>query len=157
MPLQLELIRHADAMPRAPGGSDQERPLSTIGRRQARTLAERRRERGDYPDRIWCSPAVRTRETLAEFGFDFNSLAIHEPRIYEAELDVLLDIVAEVQALATRAIIVGHNPGLQDLLSYLVGPQVPEMLTGTMVRIELPSQPRRPLRGSGRLREYWTP
>ncbi len=157
MALILELIRHADSMPRDPGGTDLDRPLSSIGRRQARVLAERRRERGDYPDRVWCSPAVRTRETLAEFGFDFTSLAIEEPRIYEADLNTLLDVIAQIQGLAGRAMLIGHNPGLQDLLSYLIGPQVPEMLTGAMARIELPSQPRRPLRGSGRLREYWTP
>lgn len=157
MPLILELIRHADALPRDPGGSDRDRLLSSIGRRQARMLAERRQARGQYPQRVWCSPAKRARETLDAFGFDFTSVAVEEATIYEAELDTLLDLVAQIQALADHAVIVGHNPGLQDLVGYLVGPRAPEMLTGTHVSLELPKQPRRPLRGSGRLREYWTP
>lgn len=157
MPLILELVRHADALPTSPQGRDLERSLSPLGQRQVLILAERRRERGAYPDRVWCSPATRTRQTLAALGYDFTSVAIEDARIYEAELDTLLNLIARIQTMAERAMVVGHNPGLQDLMAYLVGPQAPEMLTCAHVRLELPNRPVQPLRGSGRLLEYWAP
>lgn len=157
MALQLDLIRHADAMLKAPGQSDIERGLSPIGQRQVLILGERLRDRGGFPDRVWCSPAMRTRATLAALGYDFTSRAVDEPRLYEAELDTLLDLVAEVRLLAGHGVLVAHNPGLQDLLVYLVGPQAPEMMTCAHVRLSIPDRPARPLRGSGRLLEFWAP
>lgn len=157
MTLLLDLVRHADAQPKITDGTDFDRPLSTIGQRQVLVLAERLRERGGYPERVWCSPAARTRATLAPLGYDFTSLAVYEPRLYEAELDTLLDLVAEIRSLAGRALIVAHNPGLQDLLAYLVGSDAPDMITAAHARIELPDRPPRPLRGKSRLLEFWAP
>lgn len=153
----LDLIRHADALPRPPTGTDLDRPLSPIGLRQALALGERIRDRGGYPDRVWCSPARRTRETLAALGYDFTSITTYDERIYEVDLDPLLDFLGEVRPLARRLLVVGHNPGLQDLLTYLAGPDVPEMQTATYVRIALPDRPMRPLRGKGKLVDTWAP
>lgn len=157
MSLLLDLVRHADAQPKAPGGSDHDRPLSAIGQRQVLLLVEKLRECGGYPERVWCSPAARTRATLAPFGYDFTSVATFEPRLYEAELDTLLDLVTEMRSLAARALIVAHNPGLQDLLTYLVGSEAPGMITAAYARIEVPERPQRPLRGKSRLLEFWAP
>lgn len=153
----LDLVRHADALPKAPGGGDSDRRLSPIGRRQSLMLGERVRERGSYPEKIWCSPAMRTRETLEALGYDFVSVAEMEPRIYEAGLDTLLDLIAQVRPLAGHAMLVGHNPGLQDLLTYLVGAQAPDVPTAALARVELPERPLRPLRASARLVEFWAP
>jgi phosphohistidine phosphatase len=157
MTLQLELIRHADALPKVPGGSDHDRALSPLGERQVLIMGERLRERAGYPDRVWCSTARRTRQTLAGLGYDFTSIATYLDRLYETELEVLLDFIAEVRGLAGRIMIVSHNPGLQDLLTWLVGPDVPEMRTATYVRIQVPDRPARPLRGKGRLLESFSP
>jgi phosphohistidine phosphatase len=157
MALQLELIRHADARSKDPGGSDLERELSPLGQRKVLILGERLRDRGQFPDRVWCSPAVRTRSTLAALGYDFTSRAVDEPRLYEASLDTLLDLVAEMRQLAGHALLVGHNPGLQDLMAFLLGPQAPAMVTCAHARLSIPDRPARPLRGSGRLLEYWAP
>lgn len=157
MPLLLDLIRHADAQPKSPGGSDQERALSTRGQRQVLILAERLREHGGYPDRVWCSPAVRTRATLAPLGYDFTSIATFEPRLYEASLDTLLELLDDIRSDTSRAMIVAHNPGLQDLLNYLVGSDAPDMITAAHARIQVPETPRRPLRGKSRLLEFWAP
>ena len=53
--------------------------------------------------------------------------------------------------------IIAHNPGMQDLLGYLVGADVPEMITAAHVRILVPARPGRPLRGKSRLLESWAP
>lgn len=157
MPLLLDLIRHADALPKSPAGRDEDRALSPLGQRQVLILGERLRDRGEYPDRTWCSPALRTRETLAALGYDFAAQATFDPRLYEVEFDQLLDFLAEHRALAERALIVGHNPGLHDLATWLVGPDAPPMRPGTHVRIAVPDRPARPLRGRSRLLESFSP
>ncbi len=154
MSLMLDLVRHADAQQRAPGSQDIERSLSTLGERQVLRLSERLLERGQLPTLVLCSPARRAQQTLAALGYDIVTAARTEPRIYEAGLDELLALIAEIQPLATRAMIIGHNPGLQDLLSYLVGPRAPGMATASHARVRLPSTPVRPLRGSGALLEH---
>ena len=153
----LDLIRHADALPKSPGGTDHDRALSALGQRQALMLAERLRDRGSYPERVWCSTATRTRSTLAALGYDYTSVATFESQLYDAELDTLLDLIAERRPTLGHAMIVSHNPGLQDLLGYLVGPDVPDMITAAHVRIKLPDRPGRPLRGKSRLVEAWAP
>ena len=120
-------------------------------------LAERLRDRGSYPERVWCSSASRTRATLAALGYDYTSVALIEPQLYEAELDTLLALIADLRPVVTRVMIVAHNPGLQDLLGYLVGPEVPDMITAAHARIQLPERPGRPLRGKSRLLESWAP
>jgi len=157
MTLQLDLVRHADALPKTPGGSDHERPLSALGHRQALMLAERLRDRGSYPEQVWCSSATRTRSTMAALGYDYTSVAQIEPRIYECEMDTLLELIAGLRPVICRAMIIGHNPGLQDLLAYLCGPEMPDMITAAHARIQLPERPGRPLRGKSRLREFWAP
>ncbi len=157
MALQLELIRHADARNKDPGDSDIERELSPLGQRQVLILGERLRDRGSFPDRVWCSPAARTRATLAALGYDYTSRTVDEPRLYEAELDTLLDLVAEVRQLAGHGVLIGHNPGLQDLMVFLLGPRAPAMMTCAHARLSIPDRPARPLRGSGRLLDFWAP
>ncbi len=157
MTLQLDLVRHADALPKTPGGSDHDRALSALGQRQALMLAERLRDRGSYPEQVWCSSATRTRSTLAALGYDYTSVAQIEPRIYECEMDTLLELIAGLRPVIARAMIVGHNPGLQDLLGYLCGPEMPDMITAAHARIQLPERPGRPLRGKSRLLEFWAP
>lgn len=157
MALQLDLIRHADARNKDPEGSDIERDLSPLGQRQVLILGERLRDRGGFPDRVWCSPATRTRATLAALGYDFTSRTVDEPRLYEAELETLLDLIAEARLLTGHGVFIGHNPGLQDLMVYLTGPRAPAMMTCAHARLTIPDRPARPLRGSGRLLEFWAP
>lgn len=154
MSLMLDLVRHADAQQRAAGSQDIDRSLSTLGQRQVLRLSERLLERGQLPSLVLCSPARRAQQTLAGLGYDIVTAARTEPRIYEAGLDDLLTLIAEIQPLANRAMLIGHNPGLQDLLAFLIGPRAPGMGTASHVRVRLPSAPARPLRGSGVLVDH---
>ena len=63
--LRLMLLRHAKSSWDEPGIPDRDRPLSARGRRAAALMAMEIVSRGLLPDRILCSPARRTRETLA--------------------------------------------------------------------------------------------
>lgn len=116
---QLILLRHAHAMPAAPGQGDFDRALSQQGLAEAEAAARWLLEQGLHPDRVLCSPARRTRETLepvlTALGYADQRL---EPSIYEATpgtLAALVDAHREVE----RLMLVGHNPGLEHLLALL--------------------------------------
>ena len=64
MTLQLILMRHAKSSWDDPAAADFDRPLNGRGRRSAKALGHWLRQRGWLPDRVLCSSARRTRETL---------------------------------------------------------------------------------------------
>jgi phosphohistidine phosphatase len=118
----LTLLRHAksgwdDRIPR-----DFDRPLNAKGRRAAQAMGRHLKAEGLTFDRVVASPAMRVVETLAEVGTGYG--AAIEPawdkRVYLASVTTLLDVVHETAADAERLLIVGHNPGLEDLVMLLV-------------------------------------
>jgi phosphohistidine phosphatase len=76
------------------------------------------------PDCVIASPSRRTRETaelvVEEMGLDAERLRWDE-RVYEADVTTLLDVLAEAPGEARRILLVGHNPGLEDLVRHLGG------------------------------------
>jgi phosphohistidine phosphatase len=75
------------------------------------------RERGLGPDAVVASPAKRVVETLAALAEGYGPLdADYDERIYDASPVTLLDVLREADDSATGLLLVGHNPGLQELL-----------------------------------------
>ena len=116
---ELVLLRHAHAENGAPGSADIERPLSMRGREEATAAGKWLQEHGYIPDRTLCSPARRARETL-ELAQDAIGDGETErvDAIFEAtpgELVVLADAHREVG----RLLLVGHNPGFEQLAALL--------------------------------------
>lgn len=138
----LILLRHAHAEPAAPGQADVDRPLSPEGLAEAEAAGRWLAEHGLVPDRVLCSPARRTRETLEAVlgvvGFVEQRL---EAGIYEATpgaLAALADAHREVE----RLLLVGHNPGLERLLALLHSGQSGDyrgMPPGSVAVLELPA------------------
>ena len=157
MKLTLDLLRHADAVGAGPGVSDHDRVLSTLGQRQALLVAERLQERGQVPGLVYCSSATRTQQTLRALGYNFTAVARIDPSLYETSMDHLLDLIAHIKPLSSTAMIIGHNPGLQDLLTYLLGSRAPAMSTAAWACVRIPVEPARPLRLSGELLDYRAP
>ena len=115
---RLAILRHARASSAAPGMGDLDRPLNEAGRMEARLVGrelDRRRVRFDL---VLASPAVRVRETVAGLrqGSGSDCDLRFEPRIYEASAGRLLELVRELPDPAASVLLVGHNPGLQELL-----------------------------------------
>jgi phosphohistidine phosphatase len=118
----LLLLRHAKTQPDAPAG-DHARHLTKRGERDARTIAEHIRVTTGAPEAIATSDArraVQTAEIVAPIIGFISPLTV-EPRIYAADLDTLLDVVRELPDTADRVILVGHNPGFEELTAALVG------------------------------------
>ncbi len=119
----LLLLRHAEAAWSTDSQRDFARPLNERGREAAALLGSLMHERRVQPDLILCSPAVRARQTAALIieAAALKSKQIHDARIYEADTATLLEVLAQMQDTIREALLVGHNPGLSDLLTQLTG------------------------------------
>ena len=117
---QIILLRHAHAEPPAAGQSDEDRPLTPGGQREAAAAAAWLAEHHAQPDVVLCSPARRTRETAAAVAaaLDVGDDLRIEPRIYEATPGTLIELLDD-QSAADCVLLVGHNPGLETLVALL--------------------------------------
>lgn len=118
----LTLLRHAKSSWDDPVQRDFDRPVNQKGLRAARTMGEHCRREGLVWDHVISSPAVRCIETLDGFwsGYGKTLKPAWERRVYLASCVTLLDIVNEAPAEAEHVLLVGHNPGLEDLVLMLV-------------------------------------
>ena len=117
----LYILRHAKSDWGDSSLKDFDRPLNDRGWRAAKTIGQEMRERDLVPDLVFVSPAVRTRETLAraEEGFGDKFEVIEERSIYLAETETLVDLIRGAPAHADRLMMVGHNPGMHELVLVL--------------------------------------
>jgi len=159
MPRHLLLLRHGKSDWDAGAASDFERPLSKRGKKDARRMGRWMREEDLAPDCIIASPAQRARETAlrvcVELAIPEQTIRF-EPRLYEADVPALLEVLAESPARCKDVMLVGHNPGLADLLAWLWGenlvlPEDGKLLpTATLARLRMPREWTRLDRGCGR-------
>jgi phosphohistidine phosphatase len=116
---ELILLRHAHAEPATPGQADLDRALSPDGVAEAEAAGRWLAEHRLVPDCVLCSPSRRTRETLESvlgaIGYVEQRL---EPVIYEATPGTLIAL-ADAHAQVGRLLIVGHNPGLEQLVALM--------------------------------------
>jgi phosphohistidine phosphatase SixA len=140
---QLMILRHAQAAGWVSGSDDFSRPLTEAGTMHARQVAHYISANLDLPEDILCSPAQRTRETLAPLLFNnpgLENVTRFVPQIYNAPLENLVSLLDFAFAEKDRALIVGHNPGIGQLASELIsGPTerlFSAMPAGTLVVID---------------------
>ena len=154
---QLYLMRHAKAEPWSPLGNDFSRALSDRGVRDAQAVANWAHESLPAPDTVLCSPAKRTRETLSPMLSQWPqllSVTDYIDSLYGASLNMLFTLMEETFSYSERLLMVGHNPGFEDLLiSVLKNEQaatIDRMKTGTLAVIEFSDEFQRDAR-SGNL------
>ncbi|MFF3323440.1 SixA phosphatase family protein [Streptomyces sp. NPDC002889] len=119
---RLVVLRHAkSAWP--DGVADHERPLAPRGRRDAPAAGRRLRETDCLPDLVVCSTARRTRGTWDLVSEELGTAAqvVHDERLYGASAAELLGVVRETPAHVRTLLLIGHNPGVQDLVLTLAG------------------------------------
>jgi len=123
MSRELLILRHGKS-DWGTGVDDFSRPITDRGKRSAQRIGVWLAEQGLQPDYVLSSPAERaittTQKALKAMGGDALGIK-KDRRIYAAGLNTLLAVLEDVPTGAQRVLIVGHNPGLEELLEHLVG------------------------------------
>jgi phosphohistidine phosphatase len=122
----LYLLRHAHSDPSpSPEVDDHDRLLSARGEMESENLGAFMKEHGHVPDALFCSTSLRTRDTV-RIAFDVlfpNGKAPVATRFdrefYLADAELILDEVQEADNRFSRLLVVGHNPGFEDLAERL--------------------------------------
>jgi phosphohistidine phosphatase len=147
MKRELLLLRHGKSDWGA-GVDDYHRPLKDRGKRGAQRIGVWLAQQKLVPDLIIASPAERAlvtaRKTCKAMGN--GDQGIHrDKRIYAAGLDELLEVLGDCPQDAGRVMLVGHNPGLEELLDWLTSEAVPVpddgklLPTATLARLQMPA------------------
>ena len=120
--MELIVFRHAKAS-REPGVADHDRPLTDRGRRNAREMGAWLVSQDLIPDLAYVSDSKRTRQTfdLARTAFGERLRIVSDPDFYHATEDVLLSTLQQAPDTAKRILFCGHNPGLADFTTAIVG------------------------------------
>ncbi len=148
MPRELLIFRHGKADSRV-RDDDFHRALKDAGKRAAQRVGVWLAEQDLVPDCVISSPAERALVTAQKACTAMGRYAgdiMRDERVYEADLHGLLGVLGECPDSGRRVMLVGHNPGLEDLLSYLVGgePAATDdgklLPTAALARLGMPQQ-----------------
>ncbi|MBV9344161.1 MAG: histidine phosphatase family protein [Gammaproteobacteria bacterium] len=121
---RLTLMRHGEARWQDAGLSDLERPLSRRGTATARSMARRLAELTLVPDLLLASPARRTQQTADIVARELAlSRVVREEKLYLAAAPELLAIAQATAPRIGHLLLVGHNPGVTELMQLLVPAQ----------------------------------
>jgi phosphohistidine phosphatase len=136
----LYLLRHAKSSWKEPSLSDFDRPLKKRGREAAAAIGRVLKSENPKPSLVICSPAVRTRETIeiVLISAGLKAEVRYDERIYEAELRTLVEVVVEIDEATKAVLMVGHNPGMEALVQFLIG-QSQQMPTAALAKTTLAS------------------
>ena len=157
----LLILRHAKTQPDAPAG-DHARELTERGLRNAAAMGEYIKTLIGAPDAIITSDATRARQTaqIVAEAVGFQTPLTVEPRLYGADLNILLALVRSILDEVDTAIVVGHNPGFEELAEALAGDHDDgvRLPTAGLAVVEFDVERWDAARkGTGRLREVATP
>jgi phosphohistidine phosphatase len=140
-PRQLALVRHAKSSWADPDIADHDRPLNARGRRAATLVGRHLRNAGLEPHLVLCSSATRARQTLELLNIGTTTEVLIEDQLYGAAASALLARVRRVPAAVRSLLLIGHNPGIEELARMLVGDglAVPEKFpTAAVADLRLP-------------------
>ena len=120
---RLFVLRHAKSAWDDPTLRDRDRPLAPRGRKAAKRMGKWARKHDVRPQLVVCSSAVRARETLQRMLPDLGAPEVwFEVALYAASAETLLARVHALPGEIDEAMVVGHNPGVMDLVLLLAAP-----------------------------------
>lgn len=166
MPRELLLLRHAKSDWESGALNDFDRPLAKRGHQDAPRVGEWLSQEGLVPDLVVSSPAARARETALQVC---KAMQVKEKKIvwdgeiYESGVSSLLAVLGRCPEKSRAVLLIGHNPGLEDLLRYLLGEDVETpadgklLPTATVARLEMPKDWEQLTAGCAKLLELRRP
>jgi phosphohistidine phosphatase len=126
------LLRHAKSdWPDVP---DHDRPLAKRGRKDAPVIGRWLRGHGYVPDAVVCSTTRRTRQTWELMARELGgSPSVRfEPRAYGASAQTLLYLARELPGQCRAALLIAHDPGIEDLANALAAPPGEDGVPGSL-------------------------
>ena len=123
MNLYLYIMRHAKSDWSGPQISDFERPINKRGTRNAIRVGQWMNENNHIPQKIISSPALRAKETIELVTeqiskFNLEDLT-YEDELYLAGFTQLIEFINTYKDKVQSLMLVGHNPGIENLVNYL--------------------------------------
>ncbi|HEV2835292.1 MAG TPA: histidine phosphatase family protein [Pyrinomonadaceae bacterium] len=155
----LYLLRHAKSSWKDASLADFDRPLKGRGREAAEMMGRFLATKKTGISALISSPSVRTRQTV-EILLRHALLAVEpefDRRIYEASLSALVQVAREIPTDVQAAMLVGHNPGMEELLAFLTHENM-HMPTCALAKIGIDGANWSEIgRGAGKLEWFVTP
>lgn len=155
----LYLLRHAKSSWKDATLPDFERPLKGRGRDAAEQMGRFLASKKVTVGALISSPSVRTRQTidLVQREVQLGVEPQFDQRIYEASLATLVQVVSEIPDSTKAAMLVGHNPGMEEMLAFLTR-ESRHMPTCALAKISVDgSSWKEAGRGTGKLEWFVTP
>lgn len=139
----LTLMRHAKAIPPSGDTTDQQRPLSKRGERQAAAMAQVLQRWQALEGSIYVSTAVRTRQTFDVIEAQhlerrLDSHILLDAALYIFEGEALLVWLKALPDTTQRVLVIGHNPALVELAHWLNDEAPSSLPTGSVLHFTLP-------------------
>jgi phosphohistidine phosphatase len=134
----LLLLRHAKSSWKHPELADHDRPLNKRGKRTAPVIGALLQEEDLVPDLMICSSAVRAHTTalLVAKACTYKGEIEKTRKLYLADPQAYVDVLRQVPEKHGRVLLVGHNPGLEELIERLTG-EAMAMPTAALACVEL--------------------
>ncbi len=144
---ELLIFRHGKSDWGGDAVTDFDRPLAGRGRKAVKCMASWLRDQSLLPELILSSTAERARQTalrLCRYADIPETRVEWQDAIYAADLEALLDVLVNAPQQQGRMMIIGHNPGLEELVEYLAGEPIkaprgsPALPTAGLARLSMP-------------------
>ncbi len=121
---RLYLMRHAKSSWKNPDLKDHDRPLNKRGKKDAPLMGKILKKKGVKPDIIISSSAKRAYKTAVkvakELDYEKENI-ITDKTLYLISFEKFLNYIKNLDDSYENVLIIGHNPGISDLFSYLTG------------------------------------
>lgn len=136
---QLFVMRHVEASSMKGAGGDISREITASGRSAAATLRDHFAQIGYAPDAVISSTAERTRQTAEIVCSDLDATVDFHRRLYLATQEELVDFVRDLSDDLQNVLLIGHNNGISDLVTFLTGAPC-SLRTGGLAKLNCTSQ-----------------
>ena len=136
----LTIVRHAESALQDVQYLDKNRPLTKNGRNDALLISQRIRDAGIKPSKILSSSAARAWETALIIAKTINyseNLLTKDDRLYLADIHNLVCIIEEQNEDVNNLMIIGHNPGLIELINLLSIKKIANLSTSGAVSLNI--------------------
>lgn len=132
----LYLLRHAKSSWAEPSLPDHDRPLAPRGERACALIAEYLRRNEIRPELVLCSSATRTRDTLERIVSALGDTDVSvEDDLYGASASELLTRLRAIPDAVPSVLLIGHNPGIQELALDLTAASEAEFPTAALATL----------------------